>query len=50
MRGTFANIRLKNEMVPGIEGGFTLHCPTGEPDVDLRRGDAVPEGAARRWS
>jgi len=30
MRGTFANIRIKNEMVPGVEGGFTKHIPTGE--------------------
>lgn len=30
MRGTFANIRIRNEMVPGIEGGFTKHIPTGE--------------------
>ncbi len=30
MRGTFANIRLKNEMVPGIEGGITKHQPSGE--------------------
>ncbi len=30
MRGTFANIRLKNQMVPGVEGGFTLHQPDGE--------------------
>jgi aconitate hydratase len=29
-RGTFANIRLKNRMVPGIEGGITLHLPDGE--------------------
>lgn len=29
-RGTFANIRLKNRMVPGIEGGITLHLPEGE--------------------
>ncbi len=27
MRGTFANIRLKNRMVPGVEGGFTVHLP-----------------------
>ena len=27
MRGTFANIRIRNEMVPGVEGGFTLHYP-----------------------
>jgi aconitate hydratase len=29
MRGTFANIRLKNAMVPGVEGGYTVHIPTG---------------------
>lgn len=30
MRGTFANIRIKNEMIPGVEGGFTKYIPTGE--------------------
>ena len=30
VRGTFANIRLKNLMVPGIEGGVTVHVPSGE--------------------
>ncbi|MGH7075030.1 MAG: aconitate hydratase AcnA [Stellaceae bacterium] len=30
MRGTFANIRIRNEMVPGIEGGMTKHQPDGE--------------------
>jgi aconitate hydratase len=30
MRGTFANIRLKNLLVPGTEGGVTLHFPSGE--------------------
>jgi aconitate hydratase len=30
VRGTFANIRLKNLMCPGIEGGVTLHIPTGQ--------------------
>ena len=29
MRGTFANIRIKNQMVPGIEGGVTKHYPDG---------------------
>jgi aconitate hydratase len=29
-RGTFGNIRLKNRMVPGVEGGFTLHLPDGK--------------------
>jgi aconitate hydratase len=31
MRGTFANVRLRNKMVPEIEGGFTIHLPDGEP-------------------
>ena len=31
IRGTFANIRLKNEMVPGVSGGFTKLQPAGEP-------------------
>ncbi len=30
MRGTFANVRIKNAMVPGVEGGFTRHIATGE--------------------
>ena len=30
MRGTFANIRIKNQMVPGVEGGVTIHYPSGE--------------------
>jgi aconitate hydratase len=30
MRGTFANIRLRNQLVPGTEGGVTLHIPGGE--------------------
>jgi aconitate hydratase len=30
IRGTFANIRLKNLLVPGVEGGFTKHWPSGE--------------------
>ena len=30
MRGTFANIRIRNEMTPDIEGGFTKHLPEGE--------------------
>lgn len=29
-RGTFGNIRLKNQMIPGIEGGYTKHLPDGE--------------------
>jgi len=30
MRGTFANVRLKNQLVPGVEGGVTRHLPTGQ--------------------
>ncbi len=30
MRGTFANIRIRNEMAPGTEGGVTTHVPSGE--------------------
>jgi aconitate hydratase len=29
IRGTFANIRLRNQLVPGVEGGFTRHLPDG---------------------
>jgi aconitate hydratase len=31
MRGTFANVRLKNQLTPGIEGSSTLHFPSGAP-------------------
>ncbi len=30
VRGTFANIRLRNQIVPGVEGGWTRHMPDGE--------------------
>ena len=30
MRGTFANIRIKNQMLPGVEGGYTIHYPSKE--------------------
>jgi aconitate hydratase len=30
MRGTFANIRLRNQLAPGTEGGWTVHQPDGE--------------------
>ena len=30
IRGTFANIRLRNQLVPGVEGGVTRHLPDGE--------------------
>ncbi len=30
VRGAFANVRLRNQMVPGVEGGYTVHQPGGE--------------------
>ena len=30
VRGTFANVRLRNQLAPGTEGGFTVHLPGGE--------------------
>ncbi len=30
MRGTFANIRIRNQLAPGTEGGYTTHFPTGD--------------------
>jgi len=30
MRGTFANVRLRNKLVPGVEGGFTRHLTSGQ--------------------
>ncbi len=30
MRGTFANVRLRNQLAPGTEGGYTTHIPSGE--------------------
>ena len=31
IRGTFANVRIRNEMTPGVEGSSTRHMPSGEP-------------------
>jgi aconitate hydratase len=65
MRGTFANIRLRNQMVPGVEGGFTAHLPDGEQmtiyDAAMRyKGEGVPliilagkeygSGSSRDWA
>jgi len=30
MRGTFANVRIENEMLDGVEGGYTIHHPTDD--------------------
>lgn len=65
VRGTFANIRIKNLMVPGTEGGLTLHQPSGEqmPIYDAAvkyRASGVPliviagkeygSGSSRDWA
>jgi aconitate hydratase len=65
MRGTFANVRLRNQMVPGVEGGFTIHLPDGEQmsiyDAAMKYGaEAVPlvvlagkeygSGSSRDWA
>ena len=65
MRGTFANIRIKNEMVAGIEGGMARHLPSGEMmpiyDAAMRyKAEAVPlviiggkeygTGSSRDWA
>jgi aconitate hydratase len=65
MRGTFANIRIRNEMVPGIEGGISKHYPSGDVapiyDVAMRyRLEGVPlvvfggkeygTGSSRDWA
>ena len=48
VRGTFANVRLRNLLVPGSEGGWTVHLPERRGDDDLRRRRALPGRAARR--
>jgi len=65
IRGTFANVRLKNEMVPGVEGGYTRHHPSGDQltiyDAAMRyRAAGVPlvvvagtdygAGSSRDWA
>ncbi|MEO0062113.1 MAG: hypothetical protein RLZZ08_673, partial [Pseudomonadota bacterium] len=63
MRGTFANIRIKNEMVPGIEGGMTSYQGTAMPIFDAamkHKEDGTPlvviagkeygTGSSRDWA
>jgi aconitate hydratase len=65
IRGTFANIRLRNRLAPGTEGGFTVHQPSGEQttiyDAAVRYADeGVPlvilagkeygSGSSRDWA
>ncbi len=49
VRGTFANVRLRNELVPGVEGGWTVHFPS--PSTSLRTGGEkmTVYDAARRY-
>ncbi|HEY0791565.1 MAG TPA: aconitate hydratase AcnA, partial [Chthoniobacterales bacterium] len=64
-RGTFANVRIKNLMVPGVEGGVTVHHPSGEQlsiyDASVRyQQDGIPlmviagheygTGSSRDWA
>ena len=50
VRGTFANVRLRNQLAPGTEGGFTVHLPDGEPATIYDAVDAVPTRRRRRSS
>jgi len=65
VRGTFANIRLRNQLAPGTEGGVTIHLPSGELtsiyDAAMRyQGEGVPlviiagkeygAGSSRDWA
>ena len=65
VRGTFANIRLRNQLVPGVEGGWTRHMPDGEKmfiyeAAEKYRGEGVPllilagkeygSGSSRDWA
>jgi aconitate hydratase len=65
VRGTFANVRIRNQLVPGIEGGVTRHLPSGEQlsvfDASLRyQREGVPlivlagkeygTGSSRDWA
>jgi aconitate hydratase len=65
MRGTFANIRLRNSLAPGTEGGWTIHQPSGEKmsiyDAAMKyRDERVPliiiagkeygSGSSRDWA
>ena len=41
MRGTFANVRLRNQLVPGAEGSWTVHFPSGEQMSIFDAADAL---------
>ena len=49
-RGTFANVRLRNQLAPGTEGGFTRYLPSGEQmtiydAAQSYRADGTPMGS-----
>ena len=44
MRGTFANVRLRNQLAPGTEGSWTVHQSERRADDDLRRRHALHRG------
>jgi aconitase A len=48
MRGTFANVRIKNLMAPGTEGGVTVPSAVRRADEHLRCLDPLPVGRHRR--
>ena len=50
IRGTFANIRLRNQLAPGTEGGVTVQAPLGRADHHLRRRPEPTPPRARPWS
>ncbi|MCL4135627.1 UNVERIFIED_CONTAM: hypothetical protein GTU68_035603 [Idotea baltica] len=56
MRGTFANIRIRNQMAPGTEGGVTRHVPSGEVmpifDAAMKYQEAGTPltGSSRDWA
>jgi aconitate hydratase len=65
MRGTFANVRIRNQIADGMEGGFTTHFPTGEvttvfeasqrylndgQDLVVLAGSEYGTGSSRDWA
>ena len=65
MRGTFANVRLRNQLIPGSEGGVTLHVPSGDEmsvydaamryidegrDLVVLGGEDYGMGSSRDWA
>nr|WP_321112620.1 hypothetical protein [Halorussus salinisoli] len=49
MRGTFANVRIENEMLEGKEGGYTVHRPSGEETTVFEASERYARRACRWW-